>query len=490
MEPDVARLTARTRASHGAAAPRVPRTMRAAPRTTHFDVPQRRESLASRHAGLSAFTRTMRGSNAVPRASRISRAAPAPERMILAWYIHVPKTGGTSLYQLFQKKTRCPIAKVANATCGVRGALVNTPLQLGVVGDREWREACADAKGLCAVNSSCGVRWQLHQRDHRARHQREYQLEYAYDRRVREVCQSRGVARRSALCSRTKSYTPQHDFDAPLDPRRVSPRLAADRAARCRVFRPLDPKTSFHAGVRQKGCLPNMHWGADLNWRLAAKVRSLNLEPVVIAGVRNPFDYLVSHYLYALRATRDWEPRLDGRNGTTWGGLKAYMGPDKVGSPLRNTSSGFVCLHGLNTSLCQRAFQAHVRQRLARNDTFDARLQQHLGRPSIRLVIVPRWAWLRTEHLQHDLERVFSRVTGLPFPAGCELAKEKEARKRDPSRRCYADAYRGGATLVPKIVDADRWTFDTFGYSREPTRCEMRAVAEVNRTTAVGPVAV
>ena len=120
---------------------------------------------------------TMRGSNAVPRASRISRAASAPERMILAWYIHVPKTGGTSLYQLFQKKARCPIAKVANATCGVRGALVNTPLQLGVVGDREWRDACADAKGLCAVNSSCGVRWQLHQRDHRARHQREYQLE-------------------------------------------------------------------------------------------------------------------------------------------------------------------------------------------------------------------------------------------------------------------------------------------------------------------------
>ena len=37
----------------------------------------------------------------------------------------------------------------------------------------------------------------------------------------------------------------------------------------------------------------------------------------MIAGVRN-LDYLVSHYLYALRATRDWEPRLDGRNGTTW----------------------------------------------------------------------------------------------------------------------------------------------------------------------------
>ena len=183
--------------------------------------------------------------------------------MILAWYIHVPKTGGTSLYQLFQKKARCPIAKVANATCGVRERSSTRRCSSAWWATASGRDACADAKGLCAVNSSCGVRWQLHQRDHRARHQREYQLEYAYDRRVREVCQSRGgVARRSALCARTKSYTPQHDFDAPLGSRRVSPRLAADRAARCRVFRPLDPKTSFHAGVHQKGCLlPNMHWG-------------------------------------------------------------------------------------------------------------------------------------------------------------------------------------------------------------------------------------
>ena len=45
---------------------------------------------------------TMRGSNAVPRASRISRAASAPERMILAWYIHVPKTGGTSVEEAFK----------------------------------------------------------------------------------------------------------------------------------------------------------------------------------------------------------------------------------------------------------------------------------------------------------------------------------------------------------------------------------------------------
>ena len=67
---------------------------------------------------------------------------------------------------------------------------------------------------------------------------------------------------------------------------------------------------------------------------------------------------------------------------------------------------------------CHIAFQTHLAQRLDSGDSFDARLSEHLGSGPSRDRISPPWAWLRSESIQTDLERVYERVTGLRYPPG------------------------------------------------------------------------
>ena len=340
----------------------------------------------------------------------ISRAAPAPERTRTG-VVHPRAQDRRHELSGCSRRRRAARSQRRPTRRGTGANSVNTPLQLGRWATG-WREASADAKADVRRHRR-GVRWQLHQRDHRARHQREYQSASTRTTAASARCASREEeSRGEARSARERTYTPQHDFDA-LDrcERRVSPRLAADRAARCRVFRPL-AETSFHAGVHQKGCLPNMH---------CRELSSTGASPPRCAASTSTSSSRDRRRAQPLRLPREPLPLRaegDARLGASAGrSERHHVGRlrKRDDGPTRSVRAAkhVVGLRSASTGSTRRCASAPSKRTCAsasRATTPSTPLQQLLGRPSIRLVIVPRWAWLRTEHRQHDARARLTRA--------------------------------------------------------------------------------
>ena len=305
--------------------------------------------------------------------------------MQIGWYTHVPKTGGTTLYNLLERD-QCSIASTCHASVGPRGAFVVTPLQLHALGlsPSSWHAIC--------------------RRDH------------AKPDVIR-------VGNTSRACSEDG-------------------------------WSPINRSTAFRSS-----CHSNLHWPALISLQLSMMLSRAGLVPVLVAGVRSPFAYYPSHYIYAL--TRQ---RRDGLSG----GL-GWLGPEHDVC-WRNGSSGlssFVSSNSSTARACRAAFQSHVQGRLNQSAGFERSITAFVGDVNQRTVLVPRWAWLRTELLSEDLRRVYERLTGLSFPStqGCLLSN------RTPS--CYGAMYDGASpSLLQGLREHDAWVFSYFGYPLSPgDRC-------------------
>ena len=65
----------------------------------------------------------------------------------LAWFVHIPKTGGTNVYELLQGKRRsCGVATKQASSCGPHGMIVSSPMQIGLVDEQQWLRTCNNPK--------------------------------------------------------------------------------------------------------------------------------------------------------------------------------------------------------------------------------------------------------------------------------------------------------------------------------------------------------
>ena len=68
----------------------------------------------------------------------------------LAWFVHMPKTGGTNVYNLLQgKQPSCGVASEQATSCGPHGMIVASPMQIGLVAEHQWRRTCSNPKLAC-----------------------------------------------------------------------------------------------------------------------------------------------------------------------------------------------------------------------------------------------------------------------------------------------------------------------------------------------------
>ena len=70
--------------------------------------------------------------------------------MQLAWFVHMPKTGGTNVYHLLQgKQPSCGVASEQASSCGPQGMIVSSPMQIGLVAEHQWRRTCRSPELAC-----------------------------------------------------------------------------------------------------------------------------------------------------------------------------------------------------------------------------------------------------------------------------------------------------------------------------------------------------
>ena len=68
----------------------------------------------------------------------------------LAGFVHMPKTGGTNVYNLLQgKQPSCGVASEQATSCGPHGMIVASPMQIGLVAEHQWRRTCSNPKRAC-----------------------------------------------------------------------------------------------------------------------------------------------------------------------------------------------------------------------------------------------------------------------------------------------------------------------------------------------------
>lgn len=138
-------------------------------------------------------------------------------------------------------------------------------------------------------------------------------------------------------------------------------------------------------------CPYKLHWQLDISLHIAAHALRLGLTPIVVAGVRSPFAYYASHYLFALLEQR--------HGGKQTGGLPWLIGPEHD-----------ICWDNLSSARCRAFFQSHVQGRLNASRGSESVLQSFLGTVQQRTLLVPRWAWVRVELLSTYLPRVYENI--------------------------------------------------------------------------------
>jgi len=304
-------------------------------------------------------------------ATRKSEAA----QMQVGWFTHVPKTGGSTIYQLLEgRETKCRITSSCKVSVGPRGAWVITPSQLHGLGatQRLWDSCC---NGACDLSSA----------------------------------QVSGTGLAHACSNGGYGWS--------------QPNMSS---------------------LRDK-CPYNLHWQVRISQEFARLVSRAGGRPVVVAGVRSPFGYYVSHYFYALQ--RQQQNNLTGAGG----GLPPF---------------GFehaVCLQNRNSESCRTMFLTHLQQRIDSSRGFESFMNQFVGNIQTRTTLVPSWAWVRLEVIGQDFPRVYTRITGLPYPVReCPLTQISAA-------RCYGEYYDAAAPgLLDRVREHDSWTFSYFDYPRVP----------------------
>ena len=158
----------------------------------------------------------------------------------VAWFVHLPKTGGSSTSSLLVRDS-CRLADDCAASTGPNGALIVVPYTVGLVRPDEWDDA------LCAPRLLNPLRRAFRRPPAQAAHD---------------------LQNISAMCD---------GGWLPLLPRHRH-----------------DP-----TGVSK--CPMNLHWPASLNLEIAARVRHASAQPVVIATVRNPLQWYGSSFFHHVR---------------------------------------------------------------------------------------------------------------------------------------------------------------------------------------------
>lgn len=184
----------------------------------------------------------------------------------------------------------------------------------------------------------------------------------------------------------------------------------------------------------------------------ARRVSRAGGTPVVVAGVRSPFGYYVSHYFYALHAQQQHRDPPHRRLGAAW-----------------FSSKHAVCLQKNRTSeSCRAMTHVYHSPRTARVDSskglelfmnyYVGNIQTHYSRPFVGLGST-RGDWPR---LSARLT-VYTRSTRLPYPVSeCPLTQI-------PAARCYGEYYDAAAPgLLDRVREHDSWTFSCFDYPRVP----------------------
>ena len=169
----------------------------------------------------------------------VGNSTPSASLQHVAWFVHLPKTGGSSVAHLFtaDHAGSCSLTKSCGNSTGPRGGLIVAPYQLGLATMDEWTTALCVPRLLDAA------------------------------RRVIWRAQPARLGSVSGACnSRWQPFV-----RASLS--QASPAMCPD----------------------------NLHWPAALNLEIAARIRRAGAQPVVLITVRNPFQWLASVFFHSLR---------------------------------------------------------------------------------------------------------------------------------------------------------------------------------------------
>ena len=180
-------------------------------------------------------------------AQNIARTSPQHGRQNIAWFVHLPKAGGSSVYSLLLSE-ECPVATDCRASTGPRGSFIAMPYSVGLSTPSEWTEELCTPKFFDPL------------------------------RRVT-----------------TRRWTPPPGLSLELK----------NMSSLCDSGHWGQPSPSDLQGVHQRGvsnCPPNLHWPAHINLEIAARVRRAGAVPTVVVAVRNPLQWYPSLFFHGLRS--------------------------------------------------------------------------------------------------------------------------------------------------------------------------------------------
>ena len=194
------------------------------------------------------------------------------------------------------------------------------------------------------------------------------------------------------------------------------------------------------------------HWPWRISVAIQRIVRRSGMKPVVLGSVRNPFDYYVSHYLYALQRQRA---------GVDNGGLDP-LGPEHD-----------VCLRRAPTAACVAAFRGWIEQEWNANRSMSGMMRAYYG-PGLKMV--PDWGWMRAEALFETVESALRSVLGRELDAPTDACLRErlgrgtncgsagcESLRRTRGKSVYAHFY--NADLRRRVRHVDAAVFTRFNYS-------------------------
>lgn len=291
-----------------------------------------------------------------------------------AFFVHTPKTAGSFILAAFDT---CNITFSCERSLGPAGVLIADPVQVGAASPDTWSAMCYDG-----VNASSS------------------QAQEQYNSHAQQPLGSCAEWQQPQLANLGLGTRPSALH--PLDEQSEKSTQWSARA----------PNTSFCRGVR--------HFPLQITLRFHAMLRAAGYTPIVLAGVRHPFTWHISHYSWGLQHLVNRLP------ASAWQRSYARDYEPQDAACVRwdlqlNVSAGRDCAVQFRRYIYEKAQKLH-RQTRSTEGHLSSYLTRMYGR---NWSLVQHWAWIRTERLEEDLQRVYEHVTGLRFPLSgqCNLTR-------------------------------------------------------------------
>lgn len=291
-----------------------------------------------------------------------------------AFFVHTPKAAGSFILAAFDT---CNITFSCERSLGPAGVLIADPVQVGAASPDTWSAMCYD--GVNASSSQAQEQYHSH----------------AQQPLIDGSC--------------AEWQQPQLGLGLGTRPSALHP--LDEQSEKSTQWSARAPNTSFCRGVR--------HFPLQITLRFHAMLSAAGYTPIVLAGVRHPFTWHISMYSWGLQnlvkrvPASAWQ-----RHGSDYEPQDAAC----VRWDLQlNVSAGRACAVQFRRYIYEKAQKLH-RQTRSTEGRLSSIMTRMYGR---NWSLVQDWAWIRTELLEEDLERVYERVTGLRFPLSgqCNLTR-------------------------------------------------------------------